>query len=286
MENTSQQQWTTVIKPRTGWFDINLKELWQYRDLTVMFVKRNFTVLYKQTILGPAWILLNPLITTLIFNVVFGTMAGMPTDGVPGFLFYMAGNTVWTFFANCVNNTANTFVTNSQVFGKVYFPRLTMPISQALTSLINFLIQAAMFVLFWLYFFFTGANIHLTAWMWAVPLVLIQTMLLGLGVGIIVSSLTTKYRDLAIAVSFGVQLWMYVSPVVYPLSTLGESPRLAFLMRLNPMTAPIEIFRTATLGTGSAEVGMFVYSLVFTAVALVLGVVLFSRIEKTFMDTV
>ena len=143
-----------------------------------------------------------------------------------------------------------------------------------------------MFVLFWLYFFFTGANIHLTAWMWAVPLVLIQTMLLGLGVGIIVSSLTTKYRDLAIAVSFGVQLWMYVSPVVYPLSTLGESPRLAFLMRLNPMTAPIEIFRTATLGTGSAEVGMFVYSLVFTAVALVLGVVLFSRIEKTFMDTV
>ena len=288
IQNTrpADEGWTTIIRPRTGWFDINLKELWQYRDLTVMFVKRNFTVLYKQTILGPAWILLNPLITTLIFNVVFGTMAGMPTDGVPGFLFYMAGNTVWTFFANCVNNTANTFVTNSQVFGKVYFPRLTMPISQALTSLINFLIQAAMFVLFWLYFFFTGANIHLTAWMWAVPLVLIQTMLLGLGVGIIVSSLTTKYRDLAIAVSFGVQLWMYVSPVVYPLSTLGESPRLAFLMRLNPMTAPIEIFRTATLGTGSADMGMFVYSLVFTAVALVLGVVLFSRIEKTFMDTV
>ena len=230
--------------------------------------------------------LLNPLLTSVLFNVVFGGIAGLSTDGTPSFLFYMAGNTVWTFFASCINNTANTFVANSQVFGKVYFPRLTMPISQALTSLINFLIQAAMFVLFWIYFWATGSDIHLTAWMWAVPLVLIQTMLLGLGVGIIVSSLTTKYRDLAIAVSFGVQLWMYVSPVVYPLSTLGESPRLAFLMRLNPMTAPIEIFRTATLGTGSADMGMFVYSLVFTAAALVLGVVLFSRIEKTFMDTV
>lgn len=284
--NASNGEWTTIIRPRTGWFDIDLQELWHYRDLVVLFVKRNFAVLYKQTILGPAWVLLNPLLTSVLFNVVFGGIAGLSTDGTPSFLFYMAGNTVWTFFSSCINNTANTFVANSQVFGKVYFPRLTMPISQALTSLINFLIQAAMFVLFWIYFWATGSDIHLTAWMWAVPLVLVQTMLLGLGVGIIVSSLTTKYRDLAIAVSFGVQLWMYVSPVVYPLSTLGESPRLAFLMRLNPMTAPIEIFRTATLGTGSAEMGMFVYSLVFTAVALVLGVVLFSRIEKTFMDTV
>ena len=251
-----------------------------------MFVKRNFTVLYKQTILGPAWILLNPLITTLIFNVVFGNMAGMPTDGVPGFLFYMAGNTVWTFFANCVNNTANTFVTNSQVFGKVYFPRLTMPVSQVLTSLINFLIQAAMYLLFWLYFFATGAEIRFTLWTLAVPLVMLQVMLLGLGVGIIVSSLTTKYRDLAIAVGFGVQLWMYASPVVYPLSMLDESPRLKVLVELNPMTAPIEVFRAATLGTGSVSAGSILYSVVFTIAALVLGVVLFSRIEKTFMDTV
>ena len=149
----ADEGWTTIIRPRTGWFDIDLQELWRYRDLVTMFVKRNFTVLYKQTILGPAWIILNPLITTVIFNVVFGGMANMPTDGVPGFLFYMAGNTVWTFFANCVNNTANTFVTNSQVFGKVYFPRLTMPISQVLTSLINFGIQAAMYLIFWVYFF-------------------------------------------------------------------------------------------------------------------------------------
>ena len=243
IQNTrpADEGWTTIIRPRTGWFDINLKELWQYRDLTVMFVKRNFTVLYKQTILGPAWILLNPLITTLIFNVVFG---------------------------------------------KVYFPRLTMPVSQVLTSLINFLIQAVMYLAFWLFFFATGAEVRFTPWLIAVPLVMLQVMLLSLGVGIIVSSLTTKYRDLAIAVGFGVQLWMYASPVVYPLSMLGESPRLKVLVELNPMTAPIEVFRAATLGTGSVGAGSILYSLVFTAAALVLGVVLFSRIEKTFMDTV
>ena len=204
--SAAQGGWTTIIRPRTGWFDIDLRELWRYRDLIVMFVKRNFAVLYKQTILGPAWVLLNPLLTSVLFNVVFGGIAGLSTDGTPSFLFYMAGNTVWTFFASCINNTANTFVANSQVFGKVYFPRLTMPISQVLTSLINFAIQAAMYVIFWLYFRATGAEMHLTAWMWALPVVIVQVMLLGLGVGIIVSSLTTKYRDLAIAVSFGVQL--------------------------------------------------------------------------------
>ena len=175
----AEEGWTTVIRPKTGWFDIDLNELWRYRDLITMFVKRNFTVLYKQTILGPAWIILNPLITTIIFNVVFGGMANMPTDGVPGFLFYMAGNTVWTFFANCVNNTANTFVTNSQVFGKVYFPRLTMPISQVLTSLINFGIQAAMYLIFWGYFFATGSGITFTLWALAIPFVMLEVMLLG-----------------------------------------------------------------------------------------------------------
>ena len=227
----ADEGWTTVIRPKTGWFDIDLQELWRYRDLIMMFVKRNFTVLYKQTILGPAWIILNPLITTVIFNVVFGGMANMPTDGVPGFLFYMAGNTVWTFFA-------------------------------------------------------TGSGVTFTLWVLAVPFVVLEVMLLGLGVGIIVSSLTTKYRDLAIAVGFGVQLWMYASPVVYPLSMLDNSPRLRVLVQLNPMTSPIEIFRMATLGTGTVTAFGVVYSLIFTAAALVLGVVLFSRIEKTFMDTV
>ena len=270
----ADEGWTTVIRPKTGWFDIDLQELWRYRDLIMMFVKRNFTVLYK------------PLITTVIFNVVFGGMANMPTDGVPGFLFYMAGNTVWTFFANCVNNTANTFVTNSQIFGKVYFPRLTMPVSQVLTSLINFGIQAVMYLIFWVYFFATGSGVTFTLWVLAVPFIVLEVMLLGLGVGIIVSSLTTKYRDLAIAVGFGVQLWMYASPVVYPLSMLDNSPRLRVLVQLNPMTSPIEIFRMATLGTGTVTMFGIVYSLIFTAAALVLGVVLFSRIEKTFMDTV
>ena len=209
-----------------------------------------------------------------------------PLLGVAGFLFYMAGNTVWTFFANCINNTANTFVTNSQIFGKVYFPRLTMPVSQVLTSLINFGIQAVMYLIFWVYFFATGSGVTFTLWVLAVPFVVLEVMLLGLGVGIIVSSLTTKYRDLAIAVGFGVQLWMYASPVVYPLSMLDNSPRLRVLVQLNPMTSPIEIFRMATLGTGTVTTFGIVYSLIFTAAALVLGVVLFSRIEKTFMDTV
>ena len=287
MEQTQpKKQYHVHYGPAGGRTRVDFDELWRYKDLIWLFVKRDFTVLYKQTILGPAWIILNPLITTVIFNVVFGGMANMPTDGVPGFLFYMAGNTVWTFFANCVNNTANTFVTNSQIFGKVYFPRLTMPVSQVLTSLINFGIQAVMYLIFWVYFFATGSGVAFTLWVLAVPFVVLEVMLLGLGVGIIVSSLTTKYRDLAIAVGFGVQLWMYASPVVYPLSMLDNSPRLRVLVQLNPMTSPIEIFRMATLGTGTVTTFGIVYSLIFTAAALVLGVVLFSRIEKTFMDTV
>mgnify|MGYP002536700233 CR=1 FL=1 len=287
MEQTQpKKQYHVHYGPAGGRTRVDFDELWRYKDLIWLFVKRDFTVLYKQTILGPAWIILNPLITTVIFNVVFGGMANMPTDGVPGFLFYMAGNTVWTFFANCVNNTANTFVTNSQIFGKVYFPRLTMPVSQVLTSLINFGIQAVMYLIFWVYFFATGSGVTFTLWVLAVPFVVLEVMLLGLGVGIIVSSLTTKYRDLAIAVGFGVQLWMYASPVVYPLSMLDNSPRLRVLVQLNPMTSPIEIFRMATLGTGTVTTFGIVYSLIFTAAALVLGVVLFSRIEKTFMDTV
>lgn len=283
----ADEGWTTIIRPRSGWFDINLRELWQYHDLTLLFVKRNFTVLYKQTILGPAWILLNPLITTLIFNVVFGNMAGMPTDGVPGFLFYMAGNTVWTFFANCVNNTANTFVTNSQVFGKVYFPRLTMPVSQVLTSLINFVIQAAMYLAFWLYFYCTGSEVRFTAWALAIPLIMVQVMLLGLGIGIIVSSLTTKYRDLAIAVGFGVQLWMYATPVTYSSSMIADRfPSLLGVYMLNPITPVIELFRAAYLGVAEYSLQYNLISAGTTLIVLALGVVLFSHTEKTFMDTV
>lgn len=285
MPNKTDSQWTTVIRPKTGWFDLDLRELIQYRDLVVMFVKRNFVVFYKQTILGPLWILLNPLITTVIFNVIFGGIAKIPTDGVPSFLFYMAGNTLWTLFASCINNTANTFVANAGVLGKVYFPRLTIPVSQVLTALLNFGIQLAMYLCFWVYFAVQG-EVRFTLWALALPLLFCQVALLGLGVGIIVSSLTTKYRDLAIAVTFGVQLWMYATPVVYSMNTLGNQPKLAFIVRLNPMTAPVELFRAATLGVGTFTAGQLLYSIVCTLVLLTAGVVLFSRIEKTFMDTV
>ncbi|HJB67273.1 MAG TPA: ABC transporter permease [Candidatus Fournierella excrementigallinarum] len=290
MDNTSQQQWTTIIKPRTGWFDIDLKELWQYRDLVVMFVKRSFATLYKQTILGPAWILINPLLTTVIFTVVFGNIAGLAESGVPSFLFYMAGNAVWSFFASCITGTANTFVTNAGLFGKVYFPRLTMPISQVVISLINLLIQMVMFLVFWVWFYFFGqayGAVQMNLWVLALPAVLLLVMVMGLGVGIIVSSLTTKYRDLAIVVSFGVQLWMYATPVVYSMSEIaGNSPRLLVLMRLNPMTEPVQVFRYALLGCGEVSPAWLLYSAVVALVTLAAGVVLFSRVEKTFMDTV
>lgn len=286
----NQQQWTTIIKPRTGWFDIDLKELWQYRDLVVMFVKRSFATLYKQTILGPAWILINPLLTTVIFTVVFGNIAGLAESGVPSFLFYMAGNAIWSFFASCITGTANTFVTNAGLFGKVYFPRLTMPISQVVISFINLLIQMLMFFCFWVWFCFFGqeyGTVQMNLWALALPAVLLLVMVMGLGVGIIVSSLTTKYRDLAIVVSFGVQLWMYATPVVYSMSEIAAgSPRLLVLMRLNPMTEPVQVFRYALLGCGEISPAWLLYSAVVALVTLTAGVVLFSRVEKTFMDTV
>ena len=290
MENVSQEQWSTVIRPRSGWFDIDLKELWQYRDLVTMFVKRSFTTLYKQTVLGPAWILINPLITTVIFTVVFGGIAGLAEEGVPSFLFYMAGNAVWSFFSSCITGTANTFVSNAGLFGKVYFPRLTMPISQVLIALVNLGIQMLMFFIFWVWFYFFGqeyGTVSMSIWVLALPAVLLLVMVLGLGVGIIVSSLTTKYRDLAIVVGFGVQLWMYATPVVYSMSEIAaNSPRLLILMRLNPMTEPVLVFRYALLGCGEISPLWLLYSAVFSLVMLAVGVVLFSRVEKTFMDTV
>lgn len=221
--NASNGEWTTIIRPRTGWFDIDLQELWHYRDLVVLFVKLQLCRAVQADHSGSGMGASQPAADQRFVQRGVRRHRGPFHRRYSLFPVLHGRQYRLDFLCQLINNTANTFVANSQVFGKVYFPRLTMPISQALTSLINFLIQAAMFVLFWIYFWATGSDIHLTAWMWAVPLVLIQTMLLGLGVGIIVSSLTTKYRDLAIAVSFGVQLWMYVSPVVYPLSTLGES---------------------------------------------------------------
>jgi len=280
----TEQKWTTIIKSKTGWFDIDIGELWRYRDLIMLFFKRNFSITYKQTILGPLWIIIKPLITTLIFTVVFGNIAKIPTDGLPPFLFYMAGNTAWLYFSSCVTVTADTFTGNANIFGKVYFPRLVMPISNVINGLLNFGIQFIMFLGFALYFALNGSSINPNWWILITPLLVIQMALLGLGFGIIVSSLTTKYRDLTILVGFGVQIWMYITPIVYPVSQIPEKYKMLFM--LNPMAPIIETFRYAFLGSGEANVFYLAISAVVTLVVLFVGILMFSRIEKTFMDTI
>ena len=276
--------WTTIIKPKTGWFDINLKELVQYKDLIVMFVKRDFKTMYKQTILGPLWIIINPLMTTLMFTVVFGNIANISTDGMPQIVFYMLGTTVWTYFSSCLTKTSSTFTGNAGIFGKVYFPRLVTPISTVISGLINFGVQFLMFLGFMAYFMIKGSPIEPNLWILITPLLLVQLAALALGFGIIISSMTTKYRDLAVLVTFGVQLWMYATPVVYPASQIGG--KLKTLMMLNPVSPIVESFRYAFLGSGSIPWNYLGISVVTTLVVLFAGVVLFSRVEKTFMDTV
>ncbi|WP_343338766.1 hypothetical protein TPELB_09720 [Terrisporobacter petrolearius] len=276
--------WTTIIKPKTGWFDINLKELIQYKDLIVMFVKRDFKTMYKQTILGPLWIIINPLLTTVMFTIVFGNIANIPTDGVPQLIFYMLGTTVWTYFSSCLTKTSTTFTGNAAIFGKVYFPRLVTPISTVISGLINFSVQFLMFLGFMVYFKMTGSPIQPNLYVLITPLLLVQLAALALGFGIIISSLTTKYRDLAVLVGFGVQLWMYATPVVYPASQIGG--KLKTLMMLNPVSPIVESFRYVFLGSGSIPWNYLGISMITTLVVLFTGVVLFSRVEKTFMDTV
>lgn len=276
--------WTTIIKPKTGWFDINLKELIQYKDLIVMFVKRDFKTMYKQTILGPLWIIINPLLTTLMFTVVFGNIANISTDGMPQIVFYMLGTTVWTYFSSCLTKTSSTFTGNAAIFGKVYFPRLVTPISTVISGLINFGVQFLMFLGFMAYFMIKGSPIEPNLWILITPLLLVELAALALGFGIIISSMTTKYRDLAVLVTFGVQLWMYATPVVYPASQIGG--KLKTLMMLNPVSPIVESFRYAFLGSGSIPWNYLGISVVTTLVVLFAGVVLFSRVEKTFMDTV
>ena len=278
------QNWTTIIKPKTGWFDINLKELLQYKDLITMFVKRDFKTLYKQTILGPLWIIINPLLTTIMYTIVFGNIANISTDGMPQIVFYMLGTTVWTYFSTCLTKTSATFTGNAAIFGKVYFPRLVTPISTVISGLINFAVQFAMFLGFAIYYYITGAPIHPNMYILITPLLLVQLAVLSLGFGIIISSLTTKYRDLAVLVTFGVQLWMYATPVVYPASQIGG--KLKTLMMLNPVSPIVESFRYAFLGSGSIPWNFLGISVITTLVVLFIGVVLFSRVEKTFMDTV
>ena len=280
-----EQQFTTLITAKRGWFDINLKEVWRYRDLIWLFTKRTFVLIYKQTVLGPAWILLQPLMTTLIYALVFGGIAGISTEGVPQILFYMSGTAIWGFFSSCLTQISSTFTRNAAVFGKVYFPRLVMPISTVLSSAINFGVQLAMFLVFWLYYVITG-QVSPNYWgLLALVPVMLYLGMLSLGLGIIVSSMTTKYRDLSLLVTFGVQLWMYITPVVYPLSALGDGLASVFV-RMNPVTCAVETFRWIFLGMGTVEPVQWCVSVAATAVLAVLGIMIFNRVEKTFMDTV
>ena len=275
----------THISSKHRLLELNLKEVWQYRDLIWLFTKRTFVVTYKQTVLGPAWIFLNPLISSVIYAFVFGGIAGIGTDGVPSILFYLAGNAIWSYFSSCVTKNASTFTANAGVFGKVYFPRLTMPISNVLSSGIQFGVQMLLVLAFLLVYVVTG-QVHPNWGAWLlVPVVLLHLGVLGLGCGIIISSLTTKYRDLAILVTFGVQLWMYITPVVYPMSQLGDGLMKTVLM-INPVTAPVELFRYAVLGQGAIMPQYLALSGAVSIAVLLVGIIIFNKVEKTFMDTV
>lgn len=283
------QQFTTVITPKTGWFDINLKEVWDYRDLIVLFVKRSFVSQYKQTILGPAWAFIQPFLTTIVFTLIFGNIAGLAPGGIPSFVFYFSGTILWTYFSSCLSQTANTFVANAGIMGKVYYPRLVTPISTVLSTLISFAIQYIFLIFFVLYYTLTQQGVHPNLWILMTPVMLLQLAMLSMGFGIIISSVTTKYRDLAKLVGFGVQLWMYGSPVAYDMFSMGAfapGGRWHTLYMCNPVTPIINLFRYAYLGFGSVEWKFYWIGWLTTLVILFFGVVLFSRVEKTFMDTV
>ena len=285
MKSNEAVSYHTHIASKHRWFDLNLKEVWRYRDLIVLFTRRSFVLTYKQTVLGPAWIFLNPLISSIIYAFVFGGIAGIETDGVPQLLFYLCSNAIWIFFSSCVTKNAQTFTANAGVFGKVYFPRLTTPISNVLAAVIQFGVQMILVLLFLAYYLARGA-VSPNWWAWLlIPVALVHLGVMGLGFGIIISSLTTKYRDLAILVNFGVQLWMYATPIVYPLSQLGDGLMKTILL-INPVTAPVELIRFAVLGRGTIVPAYLALSWVITALVALVGVMLFNHVEKTFMDTV
>ena len=274
----------TYVSSKQKWFSVNLKDIWKYRDLIILFVKRDLTTNYKQTVLGPLWIIINPLLSTTVFTVIFGVIAGIPTDGTPQFLFYMSGNILWNFFSSCLNRASGTFLGNARLFGKVYFPRLVMPISGILYNLINFMLQTAVYVILVIVYSLIGANVHPNLLIILAPFLVLQTALLGTGMGLIISSITTKYRDLNVLVSFGVSLLMYITPVVYPISRVPENFR--WLMLLNPVAPIVETYRCAFLGSGSFEWKFLLISLAVTLALLFWGVIVFNKVEKNFIDTV
>ena len=274
-----------IIRPQEKLWKVNLKEIWDYRDLIELFVKRNIVVQYKQTILGPLWYLIQPILTVIMNMVVFGGIAHMSTDGVPQALFYLAGNVCWFYFSDCLNQTSSTFVANQGMFGKVYFPRMVVPISTVLSNLLRLGIQVGLFVAFWIYYFATGSDISLNWAILLLPVLIFMLAGLGLGFGILISSFTTKYRDFTILFSFIVSLWMYATPIVYPISMVTNETLRTIIM-LNPMTSIIEAFKYATLGQGYFSWGALGYSFAFMTILLAVGIVVFNKVQRSFMDTV
>jgi lipopolysaccharide transport system permease protein len=276
--------WTEVIEPKTKLLDLRLNELWRYKDLVFMFVRRDFVSNYKQTILGPIWFFLQPLLTTLMFVFIFGRVAGLSTDGLPMIAFYLAGVTIWNYFSETLNKTASVFKDNAQMFGKVYFPRLTMPVSIVLSNLVRFLIQFSLFLAVWVYYLTQENAIAPNLYLLLTPVLVLMMGVLALGFGMIFSAMTTKYKDLVFLLTFGVQLLMYATPVIYPLSSIGEKYK--WIILANPMSSIVETFRYGFLGSGSFSWFQLGYSFGFSIVILLIGTIVFNRVEKSFTDTV
>lgn len=273
-----------IIEPSSKFFDFDLKEVWEYRDLVTSFVSRNFKLIYKQTILGPIWLVLNPILTSIIFTFIFGQFAGLSTDGVPQFLFYMSGTTLWNLFSTNCNNNSNIFMGNAAIYRKIYFPRLAIPISQSISAVVNFMIQFSALMLIFIRYVVTGSGIYFSFKMLLVIVFVFHAIILSLAVGLISSCLTSKYRDFAFMFTLGMQLWMYVTPVVYPMSYTGGY--MYKILLLNPMTAIMNNFKWAFLGSGNFMMGDWIYSIVFTVVMLFIGLGWFNKVEKTFVDVV
>jgi lipopolysaccharide transport system permease protein len=273
-----------LIRPKKSLLEIDFRELWEYRDLLVLFIRRDIVTKYKQTVLGPLWFIIQPVLSTLMYLVIFGRIANIPTDNVPPVLFYLSGIVIWTYFSICLNNTASTFINNASIFGKVYFPRLIVPFSIVISNLIQFIIQFGLLIMAIFFYSLKGFSFTFSYNLFLLPFLILLLALLGLGFGIIISSLTTKYRDLSNLLGFGVQLWMYATPIIYPLSIIPE--KLKVFILANPVTAIIIIFKNSLLGTQTISYGYLIYSSVFTLFILLAGIIIFNRVERTFMDTV
>jgi lipopolysaccharide transport system permease protein len=280
----SEENWTEVIEPRSSLLDLRLGDVWRYRDLVMLFVRRDFVSNYKQTILGPLWFFIQPLLTTITFYIIFGRVAKLSTDGIPPFIFYLAGNTVWGYFSQSLTAVSSVFVSNAAIFGKVYFPRLTMPLSIVISNLIRFGIQFGLFLVTWVFYLNTTASIHPNALLLLTPLLVVLMGLLSLGLGMIFSALTTKYRDLAMLLTFGVQLALYATPVIYPISKVPVQYK--WIILANPMSAIVETFRVGFLGSGTFSWLFLGYSAITTFSILLVGTIVFNKVEKSFTDTV